>query len=308
MRKNHTSGLREAPPLNPIRVFEAVERHLSFTRAAQELGVTQGAASRAVATLEAHLGFALFERTGSGLRACEGVEQFARKVRSSLQGIREATRVLSARRTRLHVLTLQAYSGFTSRWLLPRMPMFHAEHPDIDIRLTSAHDGSGNISCGSEARIRYGRGRWRGVEADLLFRDELCPVCSPALLARQGAPYPPDILKAMPLIHLRGFPEDWNEWLAAAGCPDLKGYRSIYFEELSVAYQAAESGAGVVLGQRKHLIRELNAGTLYEPCTAVLRRDFGYYLTYRPELVEDAAFAAFRAWILSQAQETAERG
>ncbi|WP_293427056.1 LysR substrate-binding domain-containing protein [Phreatobacter sp.] len=289
-------------------MFEAVERHLSFTRAAQELRVTQGAASKAIATLEYHLGFALFERTGSGLVPCEGVEQFARKVRSSLQNIHEATRVLSAQRMRLRVLTLQAYSGFTSRWLLPRMPKLHAEHPDIDLRLTSAHDGHGKVPDGSEARIRYGRGHWRGVAADLLFRDELCPVCSPSLLAPHGAPYPPEVVKAMPLIHLRGFPGDWNEWLAVAGSRDVKGGRSIYVEELSVAYQAAESGAGVVLGQRKHLTRELNAGTLYEPCAAVLRRELGYYLTYRSELLKDTAFLAFRTWLLSQARETGERG
>ncbi|RMI17276.1 LysR family transcriptional regulator [Pseudoroseomonas wenyumeiae] len=298
MRKSHTPKAARTPPLNAVRVFEAAERHRSFTRAAQELGVTQGAVSRAVSTLEEHFGFPVFERTGSGLVPSEGAEAFARSVRKALHDVRDAATILAARRTRSRVLTLQAYSGFASRWLVPRLPEFHAAYPEIDLRLASTHDGPSLSSDGADARIRYGHGRWRGVASDLLFLDELCPVCSPALLAPRDGPYAPEALNTLPLIHLRGFPHDWDEWLAAAGAPGITGSRTILFEELSVAYQAAESGAGVVLGQRKHLIRERASGALHEPCATVLRRELGYYLTYRPGLAADAAFGAFRRWLL----------
>ncbi|MBS7809607.1 LysR substrate-binding domain-containing protein [Roseococcus pinisoli] len=298
MRKTHT--FRRPPPLNPLRVFEAAARHRSFTRAAEELGVTQGAVSRAVATLEAHFGFPLFERTGSGLRPCEGTAAFARQVGTQLDRLSEAAAALSAQRAGGRVLLLQAYSGFASRWLLPRLPAFHALHPQVDLRLASAHDRSGPGAADFDARIRYGRAPWRGEAADLLFRDELCPVCSPALLDPKGAPYPAEILRDLPLIALRWFPRDWPEWWASAGLAGAPPRPRSVFEELSVAYEAAEAGHGIALGQRRHLARDLAAGTLFEPVPAVLRREAGYHLTYRPALAADPAFQAFRGWLLDQ--------
>lgn len=303
MRKTHEESSARLPPLNAVRVFEVAERHRSFTRAAQELGVTQGAVSRAVSTLEEHLGFPLFDRTGSGLVPRQGTEVFARGIRERLQQIRDATGALIAQHRRGRVLTLQAYSGFASRWLLPRLPDFHVACPGVDLRLTSAHDDPGRASDRADARIRYGYGRWRGVASDLLFFDDLCPVCSPALLPPDGAPYPPAVLDTLPLIHLRHFPQDWNDWLATAGATAVAGSKIVLFEELSIAYQAAESGTGVVLGQRMHLTRERSSGVLYEPCAAVLRRDVGYYLTYRPGLLADEAFMVFRQWLLDSMKD-----
>jgi len=298
MSKAHNP--RRPPPLNPLRVFEAAARHLSFTRAAQELRVTQGAVSRAVAALEQHFGFPLFERTGSGLVPCEGTAAFARQVGAALDRMAEASAALSAQRSGGRVLVLQAYSGFASRWLLPRLPEFHARHPQVDLRLVSAHDRAGPGAGQSDARIRYGKAPWRGEVAELLFRDELCPVCSPAVLDPDGAPYPVATLRDLPLIALRWFPRDWPEWLACAGAPEIAGKATLIFEELSVAYQAAEAGHGIALGQRQHLLRDLEAGTLFEPFPAVLRRESGYYLTYRHELAADPAFDIFRNWILKQ--------
>lgn len=302
MRKSHAPKAGRLPPLNSVRVFEAAERHRSFTRAAEELCVTQGAVSRAVANFEEYLGFPLFERTGSGLVPLAGVEAFARTVRAKLRDIRDATRILTVQHGEARVLIVQAYSGFASRWLTPRLPDFYATHPGTDIRLVSSHDGRSTATEEADARIRYGRGRWRGVVADLMFRDELCPVCAPSLLPPRPQPYDLSVLATLPLIRLREFPDDWEEWLAVAGLPAHAG-KSIVFEELSVAYQAAENGAGVALGQRRHLDRDTKSGRLHEPFDVVLRREQGYYLTFRPTLLEDEDFAAFRGWLLERIAE-----
>ncbi|WP_424813144.1 LysR substrate-binding domain-containing protein [Roseococcus sp. YIM B11640] len=297
MRKTHHER-RRPPPLNPMRAFESAARHLSFTRAAEELGVTQGAISRAVAALEEHFGFPLFERTGSGLIAAEGAAAFARQVGLALDRMTEAAAALAAQRTGGRVLVLQAYSGFASRWLVPRLPEFHAAHPGVDLRLASAHDRAGPGGGRFDLRIRYGKPPWRGEASELLFRDELCPVCAPSLLDPRGAPYPVEAIGELRLIGLRWFPRDWPEWFAAAGSPVPADAETIIFEELSVAYEAAEHGHGIALGQRRHVARDIAAGRLFEPFAPVLRREAGYYLTWRQERASDPALQAFRHWLL----------
>ncbi len=300
MRKTHAQ--RILPPLNLLRSFEAAFRHLSFTRAADELGVTQGAVSRAVGLLEDHLSLALFERTGSGLIATPGCAAFARSIGNAFAQISKATETLAAQKSETPVLTIRTYSGFLLHWLLPHLPDFRVRHPKIDLRLISSNDavqvGQGQI----DARIRYGHGRWRGVENVLLFVDELCPVCAPSLLDPAGAPYPPAMLRTATLIHQRHTRDDWNEWLQSAGLGDLKARDHLVFEELGVAYEAALVGHGLALGQRRHLRRELAAGKLFEPFPHVLHRDAGYYLTYTPDRLAVPGFVAFRDWLVEISQ------
>jgi LysR family glycine cleavage system transcriptional activator len=289
--------------LNPLRAFEATSRHLSFTRAAAELGVTQGAVSRAVGSLESHLGIQLFERTGSGLLPVGGSAQFARTVGEAFGRIASAAEALTAYRNDGPVLTVRAYSGFLLRWLVPHLPEFRARHPGIDLRLVSSNDGVDVARGQVDARIRYGRGRWRGVESELLFADELCPVCAPLLLDPAGAPYSPEALRGLVLIHQRHTRGDWGEWLELAGVASLRPRDDLVFEELSVAYEAALAGLGVALGQRRHLHRELATGALFEPFPQVLRRDIGYYLTYEPSRIEAPGFRAFRDWIVEACRD-----
>lgn len=298
MRETHARRSHRLPPLNPLRAFEAAARHLSFTRAAAELGVTQGAVSRAVGALEDHLGVRLFERTGTGLFLLGGGAEFARAVGEAFGRIASAADALTAARKDGAVLTVRAYSGFLLRWLVPHLPDFRSRFPDIDLRLVSSNDGVEVSREQVDARIRYGSGRWRGVESVFLFADELCPACAPSLLDPAGAPYPADTLQGLVMIHHRHTRDSWTDWLELAGVPDLRPRDDLVFEELSIAYEAAVAGLGVVLGQRRHLARELNSGALFEPFPQVLRRDIGYYLTYEPGRVERPGFRAFRDWIV----------
>ncbi len=298
MRKTHTAEKVSLPPLNLLRSFEAAFRHQSFTRAAAELGVTQGAVSRAVGILEDHLGVPLFERTGSGLVPTPGCIVFARDIQKAFTCIVHATKTLTTQMPETPVLTVRTYSGFLLHWLLPHLPEFRVRHPEVDLRLVSSNDAVQVAQGQVDARIRYGHGRWRGVESVMLFADELCPVCAPSLLDPAHGPYPLETLRDATLIHQRHTRGDWDEWLQSAGAASLQAREHLVFEELGVAYEAALSGLGIALGQRRHLRRELAAGTLFEPFPHVLRRNAGYYLTYTPDRLAVPGFAAFRDWLV----------
>ncbi len=306
MKKAHERpGTRQTPPLNPVRAFCAAARHASFTRAAGELGVTQGAVSRAVQALEAHLGRALFRRSASGGLLLEpGAAEFARVAEDALERIAGAAEDFVARPAGSPtVLTVQGYSSFLGRWLLPRLPDFRVSHPDIDVRLVASGDGIEVARVAVDARVRYGRGRWRDREATFLFADEQRPVCSPACLDPAGAPYDPIVLADYVLLHQRHRRRDWEAWLAEAGYPGLVPRGEASFEELSVAYECASAGQGVVLAQRRHVERELADGRLFEPFGAVLRRDSGYYLTHSRSVPASPALARFRDWLLKQVRD-----
>jgi LysR family glycine cleavage system transcriptional activator len=297
MSKTHDAHRRRLPPLNPLRAFEAAARRMSFTLAADELGVTQGAISRSVKALEEHLGFPLFDRAGAGWALKEGGAESAAALTDAFADIQQATAILVGRQAHA-VLSVCGYTTFLTRWLIPRLPDFQRRYPDIELRLVSANDRVNPERGRHDIRIRYGRGRWKNQESVLLFRDELRPVCSPALLDPGKRPYHPDVLKEHVLLQVNARPEDWSAWFDAAGSKDSAHNRRLNFEELSIAYQCAIAGAGVALGHRAYVAAELADAQLFEPFDTVLRRDYGYYLTYAASRKEVRKIRAFRDWVI----------
>jgi LysR family glycine cleavage system transcriptional activator len=304
MKKAHGRGGLRPPPLNPVRAFCAAARHASFTRAASELGVTQGAVSRAVQALESHLDRVLFRRSAAGGLVLEpGAAEFARIAEEALERIAASAEDFVTRPSGgPTVLTLQAYASFLFRWLVPRLPAFRALHPEIDLRLVASGDGIEVTRAAVDARVRYGRGRWRDTEAVFLFADELRPMCSPACLDPGGAPYDAEVLVEHVILHQRHRHRDWNDWLVAAGRPGLAPHGNLSFEELSIAYECALAGHGVVLAQRRHVARELAEGRLFEPFATELRRETGYFLTYGRASQPSMALVQFREWLVDEAR------
>ncbi|MGH8616842.1 MAG: transcriptional regulator GcvA [Burkholderiales bacterium] len=287
------------PPLNPLRAFEAVARLLSFTAAAAELHVTQGAVSHQVRALEAWLGFKLFERSGRGLALTRGGIAYAQAVGGAFGHIAAATAELTQSRAR-QVLAIRGYTTFFVRWLIPRLPGFQADHPDIEIRLSSGIEPVDFQRDNADVGILYGGGRWRELQADLLFHDDLTPVLAPRLARTPGGAIDAEALAALPHLHLNARARDWPDWLALAGVRRPPGARDLYYEDLSIVTQCAIEGFGVALGQARYHDEDFAQGRLLAPVALRLRRAEGYFLVAPRRRADDPKVAAFRAWLLAQ--------
>ncbi|HEX2830859.1 MAG TPA: transcriptional regulator GcvA [Burkholderiales bacterium] len=295
--KRRAARAPRLPPLAALRVFECVSRHMSFTEAARELSVTQGAVSHQIRALESWLGFELFQREGRTLRLSRGARAYAETIGAALQQIAAHTDAL--RQARSHeVLTVRGYTTFLVRWLIPRLPSFQAAHPEVEIRLEASADPVDFRRDQADVAVLYGNGAWADLRADLLFRDELVPVCSPQLTGNTRTLAAAKLLE-LPLLHLNARRRDWPDWIEMAGLTREPDRRDMRFEDLSIVYQCAIDGLGVAMGQRKYLAEEIANGRLVVPIDKPLMRDAGYYLVCPKESAGDAKVETFRAWLLA---------
>jgi len=290
----------QLPPLNPLRVFESAARHLSFTRAAQELHITQGAVSHQIKALESWLGFALFERGSRRLALTRGGEIYASALAGAFAQIVRATQELASSGAK-QVLTVRGHTTLFVRWLIPQLPAFQAAHPDINVKLAASVEGVDFRRDEADVGIVYGDGPWEGLRNDLLFSDELTPVMAPELAARLPRPCTTEALLRLPLLHSNRRPQHWPDWLRLAGARRGLAVGDMYYEDLSIIYQCATEGLGVALGQLRYLRRELDQGRLVAPHPLVLRRRRGYHLVCPAARADDAKIAAFRQWLLARA-------
>jgi len=292
---------RRMAPLNPLRAFEAAARHLSFTQAADELCVTQGAVSRSVKALEDYMGEPLFERCHNGLLLSEKSDLLAHRLTDIFDRLGAATAEFRGQKNG-SVLTVRTYTSFMIGFLLPHLANFQVLHPRVKVRLVSGTDSVELSRNQEDVRIRYGHGKWRGVDSTLLFHDQLRPVCSPKLLDPDKRPYSPEILRDLVLLRQEFRRSDWPDWLACVKGEDIVAKDNVVFEELSVAYQAAISGAGIVVAQRPYFAREVAEGRLFEPFDTVLHRDLGYYLIIPHERRDVPQIVAFKNWLVQTFQ------
>jgi DNA-binding transcriptional LysR family regulator len=174
----------------------------------------------------------------------------------------------------------------------------------VKVRLVSGTDLVELSRSQEDVRIRYGHGQWRDVESTLLFRDQLRPVCSPKLLDPARRPYPVEILKDQILLHQEFRRKDWPDWLTCAQGEHITPKGNLNFEELSVAYQAAISGSGIVIAQRHYFTREIAEGQLFEPFDTTLHRDLGYYVTIPHERRDLPQVILFRDWLVKMFRTT----
>lgn len=296
---------RRIGPLNPLRAFEVAARHMSFTLAADELCVTQGAISRAVKTLEDYYGARLFKRVGNGLELTPKSRILAHRLTDIFAQMADATDDFLGQKTS-HVLTVWTYTSFMIGFLIPRLPDFQLHHPDIRVRLVSATDSAEFSSDQVDVRLRYGRGHWQGFDSTLLFRESLRPICSPRLLEPGRSTMDIADLSKHVLLHFEGRRNDWADWLAAAGCCDMAPRDNLVFDELSVATQAAISGVGIAMAQKVYFHAEIANGLLVAPFEQELPRELGYYLTVARERRNADYIATFRDWLLRQLADQEE--
>jgi len=285
------------PSLNGLRAFEAVARHMSFTKAAEELNVTQTAVSHQIRRLEAELGVALFLRLNGGLALSEDGQAYLPGVRAAFQALRYSTEQLLESRDK-SVLTISTLVSFASKWLLPRLPSFQQAFPAIDVRISASTERVDFRKDAIDAAIRYGRGDWKGLRADFLMSDEVFPVCSPALAKTLRAPAD---LANHTLLQVSGVTAgDWGAWLRAAGQPlQLAEGPRMTFDLAMMAVQAAVDGQGVCIGRSTYVEDDLRAGRLVAPFGLRLKDELGFYLVTPHETAESKKIVAFRAWLLA---------
>jgi LysR family glycine cleavage system transcriptional activator/LysR family transcriptional regulator of beta-lactamase len=285
------------PPLNALRAFEAAARHGGFAAAAAELHVSASAISRFVKLLEADLGTALFLRLPNGLQLTDRGGAYLAELSAAFARIAEATERVRA----ASGLVIGAGPTLAMRWLIPRLPDFHARHPSIEIRVSTAIERADPLLADWTAAIRRGDGQWPGLDAHLLFSADLFPVCTPAMARTLRTPG--DLVRARLLAAVNGA-DDWPLWLKAAKVSGVDLRRAQRFDYPAFALQAALDGLGVAMARGPFVADDLKAGRLVRPFAVSARSDRGWYLVSRPSLAQDRALQLFAQWALAQAAST----
>jgi LysR family glycine cleavage system transcriptional activator len=206
---------RRLPSLNALKAFEATARHESFTQAAQELFVTQGAVSQQVKGLEDELGIRLFRRERQRLAITEAGRSYLEVVRDAFDRLSMGTERL-LQRQKAGTLTITTSPNFAAKWLVHRLGRFSEAHPEIDLRVSASMQHVDFAGEDIDLAIRHGDGRWPGLHTTRLCTEELFPVCSPKLLAGRGAPRSPRDIRNYTLLHTNNT-DDWAGWLAKVG-------------------------------------------------------------------------------------------
>ncbi len=289
--------------MSTLRSFEAVARQLSFSKAAQELHVTPGAVSQQISSLEDMLGIRLFDRTRRSVTLTDAAMHMLPDIQAGLEMLARAisSKTSPAGETSL---AISVAPSFASKWLLPRLPTFYEQHPDIDLRI-SATVGLADFKRDKvDLAIRLGHGEYPGLHAEPLFTEALTPFCSPDLLKRKGTLRKPDDLRTHRLIHDTSIPSGgehgaWEQWLKLAGAKNVTARRGVRFTLAELAMQAAIDGAGVVLGRVVLAEGDVVAGRLVRPFKIALPLDMSYFLVRSSERPPRYEIQCFREWLFN---------
>ncbi|MGY0574613.1 transcriptional regulator GcvA [Bradyrhizobium sp. RDM12] len=289
---------RRLPPLNALPSFEAAARHLSFSRAADELHVTHGAVSRAVRNLEDQLGVQLMIRATRSVRLTPIGASFAADIRNVLEQLAAATSAATGHRS--GIVNVSTIDSFAARWLMPRLSRFRQAHGDIDIRVATSERLADFVSDGIDIAIRCGGGKYLGLSAELLMNEEHFPVCSPKLLNGRHPLRTPADLARHTLLH-DVFTVDWAIWLHRASIYNVDPQRGPTFLSSDHAILAAVQGEGVALGRSALVADDLAAGRLVRPFQLSLPAGFAYYVVYPQSALQRPGVRVFRDWLMIEA-------
>ena len=296
---------RKIPGIELLIAFETAARHQSFTRAAEELSLTQSAVCRQISALESYLGVSLFNRIRKRVSLSEAGQIYARQVRESLRRIEHDTLSLMAHRGEGGVLDLATIPTFAARWLIPRLGSFHTQNPEITLDLTTRAEPFMFNDTSFDAAIHYGDPVWPGAIAEYLFGEEMIPVCCPELLQGRSEIAPEELLQ-MELLHQSARPDAWRQWFDAVGMRNVNAMGGARYELFSMLIVAARAGLGVALVPRFFVGDEIDSGELIVPNHSVLRSQRNYYLVYPENRAESAPLRVFCAWLLEQAKNYRE--
>lgn len=301
---------RKLSPLNALRAFEAAGRHLSVTKAADELSVTPAAVSHQVKALEEFLGLALFRRLNRAMMLTDAGQTLLPGLRDGFDSLAQAVGRLADQRHG-NALTVSTSPSFAAKWLVPRLDRFRRAHPHIDLRIDATDMIVDFDREEADVGVRYGRGDYPGLRTEKLFGDEAIPVCSPRL--QQGPPplVKPQDLAGHSLLHVEWDIQtesapSWHMWLLATGVAGVDATRGPRFNQDAMALQAAVEGQGVALVSAVLAADDLAKGRLVRPFDISLSISFGYYVVVPERALTRPNTAAFFNWIIAETGAAAQ--
>ncbi|KRD34707.1 transcriptional regulator [Lysobacter sp. Root916] len=299
---------RMFPGTRALRTFEAAARHLNFTRAAEEVGLTPAAVSHQIKELEDQLDLVLFARGGRNLQLTPAGMTLFEAAASALESLQRAVGLARGMARGATQLRISLSARFATNWLLPRLPQFQAAQPELELSFDISDTLRDFDADDIDLAIRFGTGRAADTCADRLFDTVIAPVCSPRLIA-DGAKleHPNDLLRHT-LYYVDWKTDamvwpDWRMWMAAAGIEDFDDRRCVGFSDSSHVVQAVIDGGGIGLADLDMIANDLAQGRLQRLFDTVVpvAPDYAYHLVYPQRSREDPRIRAFRSWLLEQA-------
>lgn len=298
---------RRIPTLGALMAFSAAAKHLSVTRAASELALTESAVSRQIAQLETQLGVKLFHRIKKRITLTRAGAAYSTRVAQTIERIeRDALEIMGyeADGTFLDVAVLPTVGA---QWLIPRLPDFYARHPGVTVNVSARNTRFFFGETALDGALYFGHPDWPGTQADHLFDELLLPIGSPTLIGKR-AELPPSEVAELRLLHLATRPDAWRRWFDAAELGGTNVIRGPRFDIQSSLISAASSGLGVALLPEFLISDQLKSGKLIVLSSLTLKSVGAYYFACPDEKAKSPLLLAFRTWLLSQAQASANPG
>ena len=293
--------IRQLPPLTALRAFEAAARHMSFTRAAEELHVTQAAVSYQVRQLERIVGVALFRRLHRNLILTDAARAYLPIVRQALDLLAKGTAQL--KRPKFDgLLKVSASQSLTPRWLAHRIRRFSSDFPEYDIRIDATDALVDFAHSDIDLAIRYAQMIDPSLESVLLSTDRVFPVCSPKLASESQPLQTPQDLSRHTLLHDEMTDITWRNWLAAAGVDEVDADSAVLFSHSGLTVDAAIAGQGVALGRSLLVADDLRSGRLVRPFDLALASSYAYFVVYPRTHADLPKIRSFRDWLLVEAR------
>ena len=293
---------RRFPPLVSLRVFEAAARHLSFTKAAEELNVTQAAVSHQIKKLEDYLQTPLFLRLNRSIELTKQGAVFVGPLTQAFDIMATATAMLDESKIP-KTINIATFDSIAANWLAPRIRNFQALWEDVSIKVITRNRHFDFTGREVDVEIRYGDGNWPGLHAIKITNENIFPVCSPEYLAKFEGDLPSHRISEMDLIHdelIMG----WSDWLEAADVSGIDANKGLKYNHSHIVQQAAVNGEGVALGRGLLVADAISDGKLVKPFNVQIMSQFSYYLVFPKELLEQPWVISFRDWLMTEVKNT----
>lgn len=295
------------PPITALRALESAARHLNFTRAAEELHVTQSAISHQIRHVEGLWQLKLFEKHGRTLTLTESgqvtvpvVRDFLNKISATVEGLQQ--------RVEGGAIRVSLLQSLAFKWLVPRLGNFNERHPGVDVWISTSEELADLSAGGVDVGIRLGRGNYPGLKVIPLLREFVFPVASPYFLKKHGMPQTPADLHHYPLLYRTAVDicPRWRDWFRDASCEPRILPHGTHFPDTSMAVQAAMDHQGIALARSAHVSDDLKAGRLVKLFTVSSLSPVAYHLACRPESARQQSVADFIEWLTGEARQSQE--
>lgn len=301
--------MRKIPPVNAIRAFDAVARHMQFQSAAEELGVTPSALSYQIKQLEGHLGLPLFKRMNRSIELTSAGELITGKVGEAFEKLEAAFALLHPVSDE-NQLVISSSLGFSAKWIAPRLYKYLEMYPEVDFRLSASMKLVDFVADGIDAAIRFGQGNYEGLHSELLFDELVLPLISPALYEQMGGEANETMLLKMNLLHddslkiIHGV-DLWEDWVKAVGYSNVDITKGTRFSNADHAIETAIDGAGIVMGRLGFSSRDIQAGRLIAPFKQMIPAHRAFHFVCPPAAMEKPKVLNFLGWLRDEVSEQA---